>query len=259
MVIGDPQFHGLLGQSFQVHGTPSTHYAIISTPAMHLNALFELREEGRCTAELKARTACWSHTGNYFGALTLSLKPAAALTLDQANALVDRASSLMPDLPAAEDVVEVTAAAGSALEVVAGPIADGLRVRFGSEELLPSSQWRALRLSADVDSFVLVFFSTPFSVLWMTGEFVLRFDNSDRFINANVAMTHTLAQRIDAVQSIKSEALREVAQASLPHGLLGQTWSERRWKNRLQVVEGDIDDYTVAAATDADFPYSRFL
>ena len=256
-MIGDPQFSGLLGQSFQVHGTPSTHYAIISTPAMHLNALFELREQGRCTAELKQRTACWSHTGNYFASLTLTTRPAAALTLDQANDLIDRATSLQ-SVPTIDAPVELVASAASTtLEVVAGPMAEGLRVTFAGAQLPPSPQWRALRLSSD-DAFVFVYFSDPTHLLWMTTEFLVRLDNSDRFINTAVLMTPTLAQRVDAVQTIKSEALREVAQSSLPHGLLGQTWSERRWKNRLQVVEGDVDDYSVAGATSADFPFSRF-
>ena len=70
--LGDPQFVGLRGQSYQIHGIDGAVYSIISDSTIQLNARFTFLEQGRCTAELRAADIpCWSHPGSYFGALTL--------------------------------------------------------------------------------------------------------------------------------------------------------------------------------------------
>ena len=67
-VLGDPQFMGLRGQSFQVHGIDGAVYNLIVDHGMLVNALFTYRASGRCPAVAEA-TNCWSHPGSYLGAV----------------------------------------------------------------------------------------------------------------------------------------------------------------------------------------------
>ena len=72
--VGDPQFHGFLGQSYQVHGTSNTVFSLISDALVQVNAVFVFLTEGRCPSaalELPLHSACWSHPGSYLGRLTL--------------------------------------------------------------------------------------------------------------------------------------------------------------------------------------------
>jgi len=62
-VIGDPQFMGFIGQSFQVHGLSNMIYNVLSTTSLQYNALFRYLESGKC----RKGTACFAHPGNYFG------------------------------------------------------------------------------------------------------------------------------------------------------------------------------------------------
>ena len=72
--VGDPQFVGFLGQSYQVHGLAETVYSIISDALVQVNAVFVFLSEGRCPStalQLPLKTACWSHPGSYLGRITL--------------------------------------------------------------------------------------------------------------------------------------------------------------------------------------------
>jgi len=65
---GDPQFSGMLGQSFQVHGVPGEVYNIISDPLMQMNARFIFLDSGECPIfDGKPAQACWTHPGTYLG------------------------------------------------------------------------------------------------------------------------------------------------------------------------------------------------
>jgi len=66
----DPQFMGFLGQSYQIHGVSGNVYNILSTPRLQYNALFTYLSEGRC----RKGTACYSHPGNYFGSVGVSIR-----------------------------------------------------------------------------------------------------------------------------------------------------------------------------------------
>ena len=69
---GDPQFTGLRGQTYQVHGMADTVYSVISDRFMQLNALFAFLSSGRCPVVAgRTMTNCWSHPGSYFGSLAL--------------------------------------------------------------------------------------------------------------------------------------------------------------------------------------------
>ena len=66
-VVGDPQFSGLLGQSYQVHGIDGAHYNLITSDTTQVNARFVYLQSGVCPPV--SATNCWSHPGSYLGAV----------------------------------------------------------------------------------------------------------------------------------------------------------------------------------------------
>ena len=70
-VVGDPQFVGLRGQSYQVHGIDGAVYNIISEKNLQVNSRFVFLNKGDCPLiEGVADTNCWSHPGSYMGELS---------------------------------------------------------------------------------------------------------------------------------------------------------------------------------------------
>ena len=74
-VLGDPQFVGLLGQSFQVHGLDGGIYNLVSDAAFNLNARFTfLSGPAACPvvpSTGRRSSACFSHPGSYLSAVGL--------------------------------------------------------------------------------------------------------------------------------------------------------------------------------------------
>ena len=71
-VLGDPQFSGLLGQSFQVHGVAGAVYNLISDRGMVVNSRFVFLSSGACPpASASTTSPCWSHPGSYLGELAV--------------------------------------------------------------------------------------------------------------------------------------------------------------------------------------------
>jgi len=70
--FGDPQFIGLQGQDYQVHGRPDTLFNLISYQAkgFALNSEFVYLAQGKCDYN---NTVCWSHPGTYFGKIGVLL------------------------------------------------------------------------------------------------------------------------------------------------------------------------------------------
>lgn len=67
-VNGDPQFVGLRGQNFQVHGVSGEVYSIISDPAMQMNSRFVFLNKGDCPViNGKKQANCFAHAGSYLG------------------------------------------------------------------------------------------------------------------------------------------------------------------------------------------------
>lgn len=70
-VVGDPQFVGLRGQSFQVHGIDGAVYNIISEARTQVNSRFVFLNEGECPiVNGAAESNCWSHPGSYLGEMS---------------------------------------------------------------------------------------------------------------------------------------------------------------------------------------------
>ena len=68
-VLGDPQFVGLLGQSYQVHGIDNQVYNLIYDAGVRVNSRFTFLSAGRCPAWSLSSRGCWSHPGSYLGAI----------------------------------------------------------------------------------------------------------------------------------------------------------------------------------------------
>ena len=70
-VIGDPQFVGLRGQQYQVHGIDGAVYNIISERELQVNSRFVFLTEGQCPViKGKKDSNCWSHPGSYLGEMS---------------------------------------------------------------------------------------------------------------------------------------------------------------------------------------------
>ena len=70
----DPQFVGLLGQSYQVHGMDGEVYNLISDKLVQLNARFSFVSSGGCDTEKVTNAplyACWTQPGSYLTAIGL--------------------------------------------------------------------------------------------------------------------------------------------------------------------------------------------
>lgn len=75
LITGDPQFVGLRGQEYQVHGVAGEVYNIVSDADLQYNSRFVFLEEGKCpVVNGKKQKACWSHPGSYLGELGLKTR-----------------------------------------------------------------------------------------------------------------------------------------------------------------------------------------
>ena len=72
-VVGDPQFVGLLGQSYQVHGIDGAVYNLISDVQVQVNARFTFIDQGQCLRDASDNLLfiCWSHPGSYLSQLAV--------------------------------------------------------------------------------------------------------------------------------------------------------------------------------------------
>lgn len=69
--LGDPQFLGLRGQVFQVHGIAGAVYNILSDVNTQVNSRFVFLTDGECPIiDGKTEANCWSHAGSYMGELS---------------------------------------------------------------------------------------------------------------------------------------------------------------------------------------------
>jgi hypothetical protein len=74
-VVGDPQFVGLRGQNYQVHGVAGEIYNIVSDSDLQYNSRFVFLSQGECpVVNGRKQKSCWSHPGSYLGELGLKTK-----------------------------------------------------------------------------------------------------------------------------------------------------------------------------------------
>jgi hypothetical protein len=74
-VTGDPQFVGLRGQNYQVHGVSGEVYNIVSDSDLQYNSRFVFLSAGSCpVVHGRKQKGCWSHAGSYLGELGLKTR-----------------------------------------------------------------------------------------------------------------------------------------------------------------------------------------
>jgi hypothetical protein len=74
-IVGDPQFVGLRGQSYQVHGVSGEIYNIVSDADLQYNSRFVFLNSGACpVVDGRKQKGCFSHPGSYLGELGLKTR-----------------------------------------------------------------------------------------------------------------------------------------------------------------------------------------
>jgi hypothetical protein len=151
-VLGDPQFVGLRGQSFQVHGIDGAVYALLSSAYTQVNARFVFLSSGQCPATALIATQCWLHPGSYLGAVSVQ---------EQVDGVVGVQQLLMES--------GAHSSGFAAVRLNGRQLAVGDSVTIGAQ------------FSVDVQS--------SHRVTVHTRQLIFTFDNSDRFINQQVIAT----------------------------------------------------------------------
>ena len=85
-VLGDPQFVGLLGQSYQVHGIDGQVYSVIHDSTVRVNARFTFLSSGKCPTSASSSSGCWSHSGSYLGSIAVVANNSDALVIVSGSA-----------------------------------------------------------------------------------------------------------------------------------------------------------------------------
>lgn len=155
-VNGDPQFVGLHGQNYQVHGIDGAVYNLVSSATTQVNAKFVFLDDGKCPIfdGIPARN-CWAHAGSYLGAIGVQ-----------------------------QVIDDIT----HKLAIVSGSSTQG----FASVTL----DGKSLSVNDTIDHGELfdVVYVSSHVVMVNTVDFAFTFENSDMFINQGVASHRPLSQ-----------------------------------------------------------------
>jgi len=145
-VVGDPQFVGLRGQSYQVHGVSGEIYNIVSDVDLQYNSRFVFLNGGSCpVVNGKKQKGCFSHPGSYLGELGLKTR------------------------------------AGDKIHLVTGSAKEGFKaVEVNGKSV---SQGETILLAGDLGSVSLN--STHLATVQI-GQWDFAFENSDLFVNQRV-------------------------------------------------------------------------
>ena len=231
--IDDPQFHGLLGQSYQIHGIDGGIYSIISQSDMSMTSRFTYLSSGKCPicGDKSVQPAnCWSHPGSYFGSIGIQ-------TLDGNKVLIEAGewNERFSKVEINNESVDVSSISDSNYSSSVINIGDNGEGNDNTINLVITLN------NCLIDRYHL-------SIQY--GIWIFHIDNSDMFVNLNrveVLSWSTL------VQSVK------------PHGLLGQTWKLLKGKecgNQVKEIAGEVDDYVIDGSDGGmfgyDFVYNKF-
>ena len=156
-MLGDPQFTGFRGQSYQVHGIDGAVYNLLSSSQLHVNARFVFLSSGLCPVLASVATNCWSHPGSYLGELGMLYRSAEGET--EHRLLVE---------------------AGDRLSGFAAVAVDGQPLSVGTA-VQPAAGFTIERLSSH-------------QLRVVTPLFTVLLDNSDKFINQAVQVNVPLSQ-----------------------------------------------------------------
>jgi len=148
-IVGDPQFVGLRGQSYQVHGVAGEVYNIVSDSDVQYNSRFVFLTAGDCpVVEGKKLPGCFSHPGSYLGELGLKTRT------------------------------------GDKIRIVAGPAAEGFAAVELNGRMLEIGE--IVELSDGVGS---ISRQNTHQITVSIGVWTFEFENSDMFINQRVKVS----------------------------------------------------------------------
>jgi hypothetical protein len=149
-VTGDPQFVGLRGQNYQVHGVAGEVYNIVSDADLQYNSRFVFLTQGKCpVVNGRKQKGCWSHPGSYLGELGLKTR------------------------------------AGDRIHIVSGVASEGFALVEVNGKAL--SVGDSIQLADNLGS---VSLNTTHMTEVMIGKWDFVFENSDMFINQKVRVTN---------------------------------------------------------------------
>lgn len=208
-VCGDPQFVGLRGQSFQIHGIDGAIYNLVSTRDYSVNSQFKFLTGPRpCpimpTTGVKS-SSCWSHDGSY-------LANFAFIT-----------------------------SADEKFAAQSGEAATGFgEIKFNDRELSVGDSIVFSQGSLSVNS--------THEITVQLGVFYMEIENVDGFVNL---------RRV----RVERENWHLLSENNGAHGLLGQTWQNKRYSGKVPEIQGSPDDYVVDEENlfSTEFPYSRMV
>ena len=89
--VGDPQFTGLRGQRYQVHGVSGSVYNVITDTALQVNARFDFLAAGTRPDPAIINTQGWTHPGTYIGAMSFQVKRTTTLNSSTVDVVVVKA------------------------------------------------------------------------------------------------------------------------------------------------------------------------
>lgn len=154
-VSGDPQFVGLRGQSYQVHGIDGGVYNLVSSADSQVNARFVFLDHGKCPIfDGIPASNCWAHPGSYLGTIGIQQR--------------------------VDDHI-------NQLEIVSGSAKQGFAsVKLNGVEMEAEDSM--------IDGKFHVHFDSSHRVTVQTDQFIYLFENSDMFINQAVSPRVPLRQ-----------------------------------------------------------------
>lgn len=161
-VVGDPQFVGLRGQDYQVHGIDGAIYNLWSAPTLSIASRFVYLQGPRDCPIIPSTNeksiGCWSHPGSYL------------------------------------DNIAVLNGAGSRLLVQSGTAASGLSVTLNDRELQIGESAKLDDVGSEW-----VHFKTTHEVQIVAGVAIIDIENSDGFVNlARVSVPAQMQKQLKA-------------------------------------------------------------
>jgi len=209
--IGDPQFHGLLGQSYQIHGIDGSIYSIISQSDMSMTSRFVYLTGGRCPLYASAMN-CWSHSGSYFDSIGIQ-------TADGNKVLIEAG-----DRSKGFSKIEIN---NKSVDINNFIIRDGGNNSSSSVITIGDGSNKENNNNLIINLIDRYHLSIQYSI-W-----IFHIDNSDMFVNINRVEISSWSQLISQIQ---------------PHGLLGQTWKLLKGKEcgeQVKEIAGDVDLFSL--------------
>lgn len=115
---------------------------------------------------------------------------------------------------------------GSKLKIISGPAASGFSLVTLNDQPLKIGATHSLVFSDGSHGHVT--FNSSHELTLTTSAFDIEIENNDEFVN---------------LRSVR--AMSEKVSKLATHGLLGQTWRNKRYSGKIKEIEGDVDDYIV--------------